>query len=120
MKHWKPNTKPETDICPEHYCFCWVPPKGKADLSGIAHDSLVEVIKASNEGPVFLHGGCASPIRPCIRETKNPMHNDSYEPFNSVLKINNLPELFFCHPELLDEDDKNEYTKMTKELWGNT
>ena len=119
MKQWNPNKRPEIDICPEHYCFCWVPPKGKADLSGIAHDSFEEAIKVSNEGPVFLHGGCASPIKPCKRETKNQKHQDSYEPSNSILKKHNLPELFFCDPKLLDKADKKVYEKMAMELWHN-
>ncbi len=117
MNSYRLDQKPSLDKCPEEYCFCWVPPGGTADLSGKVYDSFDEAVSASNHGVVFLNGGCAAPFGPCKRESKNSNDNDCYEPFNSILKKSGFPELFFCNPLNLDEQDKSEYELMAKELW---
>lgn len=117
MKHWNPNQKPSLDKCPEHYCFCWVPPGGSADLSGKVYDSLEEAVESSKRGVVFLNGGCAAPLGPCKRGTSSSKDNDCYEPSNRCLKKSGLPELFFCDPESLDKADQTQYELMANELW---
>jgi|APLak6261659701_1056019.scaffolds.fasta_scaffold68154_1 hypothetical protein len=117
MKKWDIKTRPPTDICPEQYCFCWVPPKGKADLSGRSYDSFEEAMEASNKGVIFLKGGCAYPLGLCQRETKNLIDHDGYEPYESLLRRDGLPELFFCKVESLCEEFVEEYKTMEKMLW---
>jgi len=117
MKRCNPNQKPSLDVCPQQYCFSWVPPGGKADLSGKAYDSFEEAIEACDNGVVFPKGGCAAPFGPCIRGTGSPEDKDCYEPFNSNLEKSGLPELFFCKPETLDEEDQVQYKIMATELW---
>ena len=117
MKKWHINQKPSLSECPEHYCFCWTPPKGTADLSGKVYDSFEEAVAESNNRVTFLHGGCAAPLGPCNRLTKKPEDRDSYEPFESVLRKNELPELFFCNPDNLDSDDQAQYKLMAAGIW---
>jgi len=117
MKQWNSNQKPPLNICPEHYCFCWVPPKGSADLSGKVYDSFEEAVAAAKTGVVFLHGGCAAPFGPCKRISKSEADKDCYEPYNSCLKKADLPELFFCDPKNLEEEDQVQYASMAKLLW---
>ena len=119
MKLWDLNKKPCLDICPEHYCFCWVPPKGSADLSGKSYNSFEGAVAAAKTGVIFLHGGCAAPLGPCKRGSKSESDKDCYEPFNSCLRKANLPELFFCDPKNLDERDLQNYEAMVKQLWNN-
>jgi hypothetical protein len=117
MKEWNLNQRPSLNVCPEKYCFCWVPPKGTADLSGKIYDSFEEAVSASATRVVFLHGGCAAPFGPCKRGTKSEADKDCYEPFESCLRKANLPELFFCDPQNLEEEDQKQYESMAKELW---
>jgi len=118
MEKWNAKIKPSLDVCPKGYCFNWVPPKGKADLSGKVYDSFEEAVAANKQGVTFLHGGCAAPFGPCRRGTLNQSDSDCYEPFESILRKNGLPELFFCNPSSLVDEFKEEYTAMAKELWG--
>jgi hypothetical protein len=118
MTMWVPSQKPDLSICPKQYCFNWAPPKGKADLSGKVYDSFEEAITASQSGVTFLHGGCAATFGPCRRGTNNSTDRDFYEPFESILRRNNLPELFFCNPEFLDNEFSEEYQVMAEKLWG--
>ena len=112
------SKKPSLKDCPEKYCFCWTPPGGTADLSGKEYDSFDEAINASINGVTFIHGGCAAPIGPCRRITKNPNDRDSYEPFERLLKQDGLPELFFCNPDFLTNEHIEKYRNMAKDLWG--
>ena len=116
MKKWNVNQKPPLAECPKHYCFCWTPPGGTADLSGKAYDSFEEAVNSKTR-VTFLHGGCAAPFGKCIRETCSGTDRDCYEPHNSVLKENGLPELFFCDPENLDIEDQKEYNAMARLIW---
>jgi hypothetical protein len=118
MDKWDTENKPPLDVCPKHYCFNWVPPKGKADLSGKVYDSFEDAVAESERMVTFLHGGCAAPFGPCRRGSKNPNDSDCYEPFESVLRKNNLPELFFCDPASLIDEFIEEYEAMAKSLWG--
>jgi hypothetical protein len=120
VKNWNKKEKPQLNICPERYCFCWVPPGGKADISGKVYDSFEEAVEASNNGVTFLKGGCAAPFGPCRRETKKSEDDDCYEPFESVLNKDGLPQLFFCDPENLIDECVDEYNSMAKKLWGST
>jgi hypothetical protein len=117
MKQWNLNQRPLLSACPEQFCFCWVPSKGSADLSGKIYSSFEEATSATPLGVAFLHGGCAAPCGPCKRITKSESDSDCYEPFESVLKKANLPELFFCNPELLEEQDQKQYQTMAEQLW---
>lgn len=116
FKKWNIDQKPSLEECPEHYCFCWTPPGGTADLSGKVYDSLSDAI-TSQDRVTFLHGGCSAPFGRCRRETKSTLDNDYYEPHNWGLKKHELPELFFCNPDNLDNEDKEEYEKMANIIW---
>ncbi len=118
MKKQDINERPSLEECPEKYCFCWVPPGGTADLSGEEYDSFDEAIEASNKGVTFIHGGCAAPIGPCRRSTKNIDDSDSYEPSERILRADGLPDLFFCNVNSLGKEFKEEYRQMAKRLWG--
>lgn len=118
MKHWNPKQRPSLEECPKHYCFSWVPPGGSADLSGKVYDSFKEAVEGSKKGVAFLRGSCAAPFGPCKRATGDAKDNDCYEPFNSRLKKSGLPELFFCNPEALDEEDQIQYQLMAIKLWS--
>ncbi len=103
--------------CPQKYCFCWVAAGGKANLSDTEYDSFEEAVSSDNQ-VIFLHGGCSRPLGiKCRRETKCPEDADMYEPFNSVLKRNGYPELFFCNPDTLDDEDRVKYDAMAKHFW---
>ncbi|WGS85931.1 hypothetical protein ACQE3E_21870 [Methylomonas sp. MED-D] len=117
MKKWDVNEKPKFDFCPEQYCFCWTPPGGTADLSGKSYGSFEDAVAAINNGVTFLHGGCAALFRPCQRETNNPTDKDCYEPHESILRKDQLPELIFCNPENLDDEFIREYNEMTNKIW---
>jgi hypothetical protein len=117
MKEWNLNQRPSLSICPENYCFFWVPPKGSADLSGKIYDSFEEAISATSNRVVFLHGGCTAPFGPCKRATKSEADKDWYEPCEPFLRRANLPELFFCNPQNLEEPDQKQYEFMAKQLW---
>jgi len=65
----------------------------------------------------FLHGGCAAPFGPCRRVPNSFLDNDCYETHNFGLKKHDLPELFFCDPENLDAEDKEEYKIMAAIIW---
>ena len=116
MKKWNINIKPSKDECPRRYCFCWTPPGGDADLSGREYDSFEKAV-TSNSRVTFLHGGCASPLGRCKRETKDINDSDHYEPSNRILKKHELPELFFCDPEYLNAEDQEEYQEMANTIW---
>ena len=117
MKEFSLNVKPDLSVCPEEYCFNWVPPGGFADLSGNVYDTFQSAIKSNNR-VVFAKGGCAASFGPCKRATCKSNDIDYYEPANSMLERSKLPELFFCDPKSLDEEDKIEYFEMAKQLWG--
>ncbi|MCL1038242.1 hypothetical protein L2750_13925 [Shewanella submarina] len=117
FKNWNIDEKPSLEECPRHYCFCWTPPGGEADLSRKIYDSFADAVSSPNR-VTFLHGGCAAPFGPCKRETKSNLNHDCYESHNRVLKKHELPELFFCNPENLDEEDKEKYKKMAKTIWS--
>ena len=117
MKVWDINKKPSLDECPMHFCFCWTPPKGAADLSGRQYDSFKDAV-TSDSRVTILHGGCAYPLGKCIRETGCDSDGDHYEPHNSVLKKQGLPELFFCNPKELSDSDMLDYRKMASEIWS--
>lgn len=116
MKKWNTSVKPPLDECPKHYCFCWVPPGGEGDLSGKVYDSCEEAVDPEKK-VLFLHGGCAAPFGKCRRETKQSLDADRYEPFNRVLKRQGLPELYFCDPSNLTEEDRVEYQEMANLIW---
>jgi len=116
FKKWNVDQKPSLEECPKHYCFCWTPPGGSADLSGREYETFAEAIVSKNR-VTFLHGGCAAPFGACKRETKCITDDDRYEPHNWGLKTHGLPELFFCDPERLDNEDKEEYAKMANIIW---
>lgn len=59
MKKWNINQKPSLTVCPEQYCFFWVPSGGSADLSGATYDSFEEAVEAAKQGQVFSDGGCS-------------------------------------------------------------
>ena len=117
MKKWEIQIKPSKDECPRHYCFYWTPPGGSADLSGREYDSFEKAV-SSDRRVTFLHGGCAYPLEGrCRRESKDMNDSDHYEPSNRILKEPNLPELFFCNPDFLTEEDQEEYRRMANTLW---
>lgn len=118
MKKWNSKIRPSFDVCPEHYCFNWVAPRGKADLSGQAYDSFEAAVDTNKNTVAFLHGGCGSSFGSCVRSTHESKDSDWYEPCESVLRKSNLPELFFCNPENLDDEFSGDYKKMASELWG--
>ena len=115
---WNIIEKPSLEGCPEKYCFCWTPPGGTADLSGKEYDTFEGAIDTSKKGVTFIHGGCAAPLGPCRRGTKNLNDRDNYEPFERVLKKYGLPNLFFCNPDNLAKEYIEEYKIMAKKLWG--
>jgi len=112
------NKKPSLNICPQRYCFFWTSSGGKADMSGKTYESFEEAIEASNTGVTFINGGCACSFGKCYRDTDNSADKDWYEPNNRYLKKAKLPELFFCNPDNLLTDDKNEYKVMANKLWN--
>jgi len=117
MGKYNINNKPSLDKCPEQYCFCWTPPGGSADLSGKEYDTFEEAVEAGKQGVTFLHGGCATPVGPCRRNTKNAEDRDCYESFNRFLSADGLPEIFFYDIESLAQEFKEEYKKMALKLW---
>ena len=117
IEHWDSKNRPSLGICPKHYCFHWIPPRGKADLSGRVYNSFEEAVDQSKM-VTFLHGGCAAPFGHCRRDPNQEGGCERYEPHNSMLRDAGLPELFFCDPSVLDDEDKKEYEEMAEALWG--
>jgi len=103
------QNRPFLGICPKHYCFHWLPPKGKADLSGKVYNSFEEAV-AQSEMVTFLHGDCAAPFGHCRRDPNQEGGGERYEPHNSMLRDAGLPELFFCDPSVLTVDLRNTNT----------
>ena len=117
MEKFDLNKKPSLSKCPQEYCFMWVPAGGSADMSGKTYESFEKAIEASKSGVTFVNGGCSCSFGACKRDTGKAADKDWYEPNNRVLKKTNLPELFFCNPENLMEEDQSEYKIMASELW---
>ncbi|WP_428243890.1 hypothetical protein [Gynuella sp.] len=86
-------------------------------MSDKKYGSFEEAVN-STERIIFPNGGCAAPFGKCRRETKRREHPDRYEPFERVLRSEGLPELYFCDPENLDQEDRREYQKMAEHIWS--
>ena len=117
MGDWDPGTKPPADICPEKYCFQWVPPGGSADLSGKGHDTLESAIEAGKRGTDFPDGGCGSIFGTCKRFSKQSGDKDLYEPNEPCLCNSGLHDLYFCSKESLSGEGQARYQAMAEELW---
>jgi hypothetical protein len=92
--------------------------KVKPTYQVISITLLEEAISGSKEWVTSLHGGCAASFGSCRRFTKNETDKDFYEPFEPMLRRDNLPELFFCNPKSLDNEFLKEYKAMAMELWN--
>ena len=50
--------------------------------------------------------------RNAVHNRKNSMDNDLYEPEEFCLQKAGLPEMFFCDPKYLNENDRSRYRVM--------
>lgn len=120
MKKWNPKSKPDTAVCPEQFCFHWVPPGGAADLSGREYDSAEAAIDASNRWTTFPEGGCA--FRPdlgkCMRNDIQRGLKDVYEPHEPNLDDAGLPWFYFTTKESLAEEFHEDYDRDSEAWWN--
>jgi len=116
---WDKHTKPPAGFCPGRYCFMWVPPGGKADLSGRGYSSLEEAVTPRADWVEFPQGGCGCAFGRCTRLDPVGGDHDWYEPHELTLKRDGLPWFYFIPSiEKLTPELHERYLQESRELWG--
>jgi hypothetical protein len=108
---YDPRKRPPSNICPERYCFFWMAPGDRADISGGPYSSLEEALREATLTP-FPEGGCSCRFGICTRlsaATGRQVHRpppsrqhfpvenirDWYEPCEPALERDGLPDDYF-------------------------
>lgn len=116
---WNKHTRPPPSVCPQRYCFHWVPPGGAADMSGRAYDTFAEAITPREDWVKFPDGGCGCCFGKCSRIEPGPDASDWYEAETYNLKEAGLPWFYFISSLAnLIEERHEEYLRESRELWG--
>jgi hypothetical protein len=89
-----PGKRPPPNICPQRYCFFWIPPGGSADTSGQLHPSLGEALH-KGVFTSFPEGGCSCRLGNCSRLPVANGTRDYYEPCEPELDADGLPHDYF-------------------------
>lgn len=117
--NWIKEQRPPADICPEKYCEFWVPPGGKADMSGRVYRSLREAMGPHDGWVDFPEGGCACTFGSCTRNKAAVGDRDWYEPCEPNLRAAGLPWFYFVpSPEKLAPPFREQFLAESRELWG--
>jgi hypothetical protein len=82
---WNPNERPPPNVCPERYCFFWIPPGGRAHQKG--------------RWVSFPEGGCSCSLGICTRLPGAKGERDYYEPCEPELDADGLPHTYFISHE---------------------
>lgn len=116
---WNRHRRPPPDVCPEKYCFLWVPPGGAKDMTRRLYDSVDEPLSAHDCWTHFPEGGCGCSFGPCRRASGAPPGApDFYEPCEPTLAEDGLPRLYFCRKESLVASSRRAFERMAVDLWG--
>jgi hypothetical protein len=116
---WDKHTKPPADLCPEIYCFHWVPAGGAADLSGRTYSSFQEAVTRRADWIEFPQGGCGCGFGVCTRMDKVAGDHDWYESDNLALKQDGLPWFYFIpSTDNLRTEFHESYLRESQALWG--
>lgn len=115
------NSKPPADICPEKYCFHWVTPGGKKQMSGRPYGSLEEALSTGEGWVPSPHGGCGATMGRCSRLDPTGGDRDWYEPCELELKRGDLPWFYFIpSAEKLVPELRDRYLRESRKLWGSS
>lgn len=112
-----PKKRPSSGVCPERFCFHWVPPGGMADMTGEEHASFEEAIAVNSRWTSFPEGGCACIWGRCIRSDRKGSR-DFYEPNEPVLADEGLPWFYFLTLRNLSSDLHDRFRREAAALWG--
>jgi hypothetical protein len=116
---WDKHTKPPSDFCPGKYCFMWVPPGGKADMSGRSYKSLEKAFANQKDWVSFPKGGCSCSRGICTRIDPVNGDGDFYESCGPALKEDGLPWFYFISSVAnLAKPFHEEYVRESQKLWG--
>lgn len=113
-----PKKRPSSGVCPEKFCFHWVPAGGMADMTGASYPSLQEALKANSRWTSFPEGGCACTWRVCARLDRKKGTRDFYEPCEPVLEDAGLPWFYFSTLRNLRADFHERFLKEAQAHWG--
>jgi hypothetical protein len=88
------DTRPPPNICPERYCFFWIPPGGCAVTTGKPFQAVDAEVKDSTFTS-FPNGGCSCSLGVCTRLKGKKGEHDFYEPCEPELDADGLPHNYF-------------------------
>lgn len=115
---WDKHTKPPADVCPQGYCFFWMPAGGRADISRRLYDSVEDAL-AHGDWVEFPEGGCNCRWGVCRRFDPVGGDRDWYEPCEPHLERDGLPWFYFVPTvDKLTPDLRDEYLRESQKLWG--
>jgi hypothetical protein len=116
---WNKCRRPPADICPERYCWHWVPPGGIKDVSGRVYDSVEEAFTQRDGCVEFPDGGCGCSVGFCTRLDPIAGKHDWYESYEPELERDGLPWFYFIATvDNLVEERHEQYLRESQELWG--
>jgi len=116
---WSKAQRPPVDVCPEKYCFFWVRPGGRANMSDHPHPSLEEALESPDGWVDFPNGGCACSLGTCTRHNAADGDHDWYEPCEPALRADDLPWFYFtASPKKLTPEFRERFLVESRALWG--
>lgn len=115
---WSPEQRPPSGVCPEKFCFHWVPPGGMADMTRRAYSTVREALAAHSDWTSFPTGGCACTWGPCTRLEPTTGVRDFYEPCDPELAEAGLPWFYFSTLDTLRAELHERFLRDASELWG--
>src|SRR5688500_10625575 len=113
-----PKKRPSSGVCPEKFCFHWVPPGGMADMTGATYPSREQALAANSRWTSFPTGGCACTWGPCARLDRKKGIRDFYEPCEPALEDAGLPWFYFSTLRNLHPDFHERFLKEASALSG--
>jgi hypothetical protein len=91
---YDPSKRLPPNICPERYCFFWIPHGGSADMSGQIQSSVDAAFREGGFAS-FPEGGCSCTFGICMRLPGAKGERDWYEPCEPELDADGLPHVYF-------------------------
>lgn len=116
---WNKDVKPPAGVCPERYCFHWVPPGGAVDMSGRSRASVEDAMAHPDAWKRIPEGGCGRTSGACKRLDPVAGDYDAYEPCEPTLDRDGLPWFYFiADADRLVPELRERYRRESRELWG--
>ena len=114
--NWVVSERPNSDNCPEKFCFHWIPPGGHAAI-GQTFGTVKEAFKKGS-WTHFPEGGCSCSYGQCRREDQDKSDRDYYEPCDPRLDDAELPEFYFSTLYSIHAGLRPKFVREACKYWG--